>query len=61
MKGKKDKNRKSVNPFKKGQKVRYHGKVYEVRRAYIYKGLPLCIIMSGRRERHMVSVNALKK
>lgn len=55
-------NRSSVksNPFKAGQTVKYDGKKFEVRRAYVYKGLPLCII-KNKNERHMVSAARLSK
>lgn len=54
------KDRKAVsNPFKVGQKVTYDGKKFEVRRAYSYNGLPLCIIANDK-SRHMVSANKIK-
>lgn len=59
---KKTANRAAVksNPYKKGQTVKYDGKKFEVRRAYVYKGLPLCIIANDK-GRHMVSANSLTK
>lgn len=51
-------NRSAVNRYKVGQTVKYDGKKFEVKRAYVYNGLPLCII-KNKTERHMVSANKL--
>jgi hypothetical protein len=55
-------NRSSVksNPFKAGQAVKYDGKKYEVRKAYVYHDRPFCIIVNGK-DRLQVSANSLVK
>lgn len=53
-------NRSSVNRFKVGQKVKYDGKQFEVKKAYVYHDRPFCIIGNKSVTSKQVSANSLK-
>lgn len=53
-------NRSSVNRFKEGQKVKYDGKTFVVKKAYVYHDKPFCIIGNQKTKRVQVSANSLK-
>jgi hypothetical protein len=54
------KNRTSVNRFKEGQKVKYDGKQFTVKKAYVYHDKPFCLLENKSVKRLQVSANSLK-